>query len=173
MVKGLVELLGGTIGVKSAGLGRGAEFTLSLPLASPPGAAPSPEPKARAQHRRVLVIEDNEDVADTLADALECCGHEVQKAYDAQAGLQIARSFHPEVVICDIGLPIMDGYGLARAVRADEGLADVYLVALSGYAQPEDVRRSIEAGFNAHVAKPPSLDKLNRLLAAAESSRQS
>jgi two-component system CheB/CheR fusion protein len=117
--------------------------------------------------RRVLVIEDNADTADTMAEALSLVGHDVRKAYDAREGLRQARSFHPEVVFCDIGLPIMDGYALARAFRGEAALKGTYLVALTGYAQPADVQRAIEAGFDRHVAKPPDLDELARVLADA------
>jgi CheY-like chemotaxis protein len=88
-------------------------------------------------------------------------------ANDASAGLTLARSFHPEVVICDLGLPTMDGYSFARAVRAEVELRGMFLVALSGYAQPADVQRAISSGFDVHVAKPPSFEKLDRLLSQA------
>lgn len=117
--------------------------------------------------RRVLVIEDNVDAAETLRDALELDGHEVAVAHDGPDGLAKAHESHPNFVLCDIGLPGMDGYAVARAFRSDEALSQVHLVALSGYALPEDLERSAGAGFEQHVAKPLSLEKLESILSAA------
>ena len=103
-----------------------------------------------------------------LALLLNLDGHETEVAFDAAGGLEKARRFHPEVVLCDIGLPgPMDGHGLARAFRADPELREAYLIALTGYGQEEDRRRALEAGFDAHLTKPADLDVLRRLLAAA------
>jgi PAS domain S-box-containing protein len=167
MVKGLVELHGGTVSIRSPGLSRGTEVRLSFPL----GAAPVREqvesvPLSRGP-RRVLVIEDNLDASDTLQIALTLNGHEVKVAHDGTHGLELAAAFEPDIVICDIGLPGMDGYDVARAFRRHQTLRDTFLVALSGYAQPEDLQRAREAGFNRHVAKPTSLDSLEHLLAEA------
>lgn len=115
--------------------------------------------------RRVLVIEDNVDAADSLREVLEFGDHQVAVAYDGVDGLAKAREFMPEVVLCDIGLPGLDGFGVARAFRADAALKDVLLVALSGYALPEDLQQAREAGFEQHLAKPPSIAKLEDLLA--------
>ncbi len=113
----------------------------------------------------MLLIEDNLDAARSLSDALELCGHQVVVASTGPEGLARAHQFRPEVVLCDIGLPGMDGYEVARAFAADEQLRGTYLVALTGYALPEDVRRASEAGFRQHIAKPPSLEQLEQLLA--------
>jgi two-component system CheB/CheR fusion protein len=113
----------------------------------------------------VLIIEDNIDAADSLREALEFSEHEVEVAYNGPAGIAKARKYKPEVVFCDIGLPGMDGFDVARAFRADDALRGTYLVALSGYAQPEDVLRASEAGFDQHLAKPPSLERLEQALA--------
>jgi two-component system CheB/CheR fusion protein len=121
--------------------------------------------------RRVLVIEDNKDAADSLQEALQLNGHEVAVAYDGHAGLLTAREFRPEIVICDIGLPQMDGYQVARAFRADAALNGVRLIALTGYAGPQDRRRAQEAGFNRHIAKPPSIEELEQLLADDSAAR--
>ena len=165
MVKGLVELHGGGIQAQSDGLGKGAAFVVRLPLDT--GAAPAPA-AARASGprvcRRVLIIEDNLDAAESLREALELGEHEVEVASNGPDGIERARSFHPDVVICDIGLPGMDGYDVARAVRHDPGLQSVWLVALSGYALPEDLERASEAGFQQHLAKPPSVEALERVL---------
>ncbi|MCK6550183.1 response regulator [Myxococcota bacterium] len=116
--------------------------------------------------RRILVIEDMADAADSLRDALEYGGHQVEVAYDGRAGIDKAREFHPDVVLCDIGLPGMDGYEVARALRSEAELSGVHLVAITGYALPEDQRRAVEAGFERHLVKPPSLYALEALLAA-------
>jgi two-component system CheB/CheR fusion protein len=118
---------------------------------------------ARAR-RRVLVVEDNVDAADSLREALELGGHTVDVARDGPAGLAAARALRPEVVLCDIGLPGMDGYEVARAIRADPELGGTFLVALSGYTMPVDVQRATDAGFERHLSKPASLDELEALL---------
>ncbi|MBI5485818.1 MAG: GAF domain-containing protein [Deltaproteobacteria bacterium] len=166
LVKGVVELHGGTIEVRSDGLGKGAEFAVRLPLL-PAGAvaAAPPAPDRPRVPRRILVVEDNIDAADTLRELLELRGHRVEVAYDGPDGLARAREFRPEVVLCDIGLPGMDGYEVARAFHADDVLRDIRMVALSGYALPGDLQRAAQAGFAHHLAKPPSLEKLEELLA--------
>jgi two-component system CheB/CheR fusion protein len=165
LVKGLVELHGGKVSATSAGKGCGAEFVVRLPLdasvaPSPPISAPS------VAQRRVLVIEDDLDVADALRSALEVGGHEVTVAADGPDGIAMARSLKPDAVLCDIGLPDMDGYEVARRMRADPALSGTFLIALSGYAQAEDVQTARAAGFDAHLAKPASLAKVQRLIAA-------
>jgi PAS domain S-box-containing protein len=169
LVKGLVELHGGHVGARSDGPGLGAEFTVRLPLVTPaaqPG-APAP-PASRAPpgppRRRVLVIEDNLDAAESLREVLELDAHEVAVAHDGPEGVAMARELRPEIILCDIGLPGLDGYAVARALRSDVALRGTLLVALSGYAQPEDRQRSQEAGFDHHLAKPPDLDELAALL---------
>jgi CheY-like chemotaxis protein len=123
----------------------------------------APEPR-----RRCLVIEDHADAAESLALLLRLAGHEADVAFDAGEGLEKARRLRPEVVLCDIGLPgAMDGYGVAKALRADPELQSAYLIALTGYGQVEDRRRAMEAGFDAHLTKPADLDALRRLLASA------
>jgi len=168
LVKGLVELHHGTIAAHSLGLGQGAEFVIRLPLAlegvSSDGHVRSSTPVPGGR-RRVLIIEDNVDAADSLREALEFGEHEVEVAYNGPAGIAKARKYAPEIVFCDIGLPGMDGYDVARAFRADDALKGVYLVALSGYAQPEDVQRATEAGFDRHLAKPPNLESLEQTIA--------
>lgn len=122
---------------------------------------------------RILVVEDNHDAAEMLGELLELAGHEVKLAFDAVSALQLAREFRPQVVVSDLGLPgELDGYGLARALRSEEGLRDAYLIALSGYASEEARQRSSAAGFDAHLAKPPDLSKLEATLAAASPPRQ-
>jgi CheY-like chemotaxis protein len=165
LVKGLVELHGGTVSVRSEGLGRGSEFVVKLPLAPPhEHAAPALLPALlRAPTTRaidILVIEDNVDAARSIAELLEMKGHRVHVATDGLTGIKKARELKPEVVLCDIGLPDVDGYEIARTLRADEGLRFTRLIALTGYAQPEDRQRAKEAGFDAHIGKPPAVDAL-------------
>ncbi|HET9594225.1 MAG TPA: ATP-binding protein [Anaeromyxobacteraceae bacterium] len=168
LVKELVELHGGEVAAHSAGPGHGSEFVVRLPLAAAAERAPAADPEIApaAGRRRVLIIEDNVDAADTLRDVLELAGHEVAVAYDGPQGVAAARRLRPEVVLCDIGLPGMDGFEVARALRADGALDGTVLVALSGYALPRDVERAAEAGFDHHVAKPPSLAALEAILDA-------
>ena len=167
LVKGLVELHGGEISAHSAGLGQGAQFVVRLPAAAAPAATTQPPPaSAVARPRRVLIIEDNADAADSLRIVLELNGHLVEVAYNGPDGLALTRAFEPEVVLCDIGLPGMDGLEVARAIRADGARSkQIVLVALSGYAQPEDLRRAAHAGFDHHLAKPPDLEQIAQLLA--------
>jgi PAS domain S-box-containing protein len=172
LVKGMVELHGGRVTAGSDGPGRGARFTIELPLdggeVAPSAPAPARAPLGEA--RRILVIEDNRDAADSLAEVLALGGHHVEVAYDGPAGLAKARARPPEIVFCDIGLPAgMDGYAVARALRSDPGTAPAYLVALTGYAQPEDQRRARGEGFDLHLPKPPDLSVLERVLAEAPS----
>jgi CheY-like chemotaxis protein len=115
---------------------------------------------------RVLVIEDDLDIAISLKAALEIVDHAVEVARDGREGLAKARAFRPDIVLCDIGLPGMDGYEVARAFRADDKLRATFLVALSGYAQAEDIARARAAGFDHHLAKPASLDAISEVFAA-------
>jgi PAS domain S-box-containing protein len=166
LVRGLAQMHGGRVEARSDGLGHGAEITLHLPLdtAPTPTAAPR-EPAAKAVVRRVLIIEDNIDAAESLKEALALDAHHVEVAYDGPTGLEKARECAPEVVLCDIGLPGMDGYEVARAFRADAALRESSLVALTGYALAEDRQRALDAGFDGHLAKPPDLGALERLMA--------
>ena len=168
LAKGLVELHGGEISAHSDGVGKGAEFVVRLPAEVAEVALP-PSRRAEAEHapRRVLIIDDNADAADSLLEVLELGRHEVAAAYDVPEGLAKARAFRPDVVLCDIGLPGMDGYDFARACRADDALKEIVLVALSGYALPEDLERARKAGFDCHLSKPPSLEKLEQILGEA------
>jgi len=173
LVKGLMDLHGGEVQAGSAGLGRGSRFTLRLPLVeavavSPrePEEATAPDPETGP--RRVLVIEDNVDAAESMQMLLELSGFEVATAMDGLAGLEAARRFRPDVVLCDIGLPGgMDGYAVARELRADDALRPVRLIALTGYGQAEDQRRAYAEGFDLHLTKPVDPALLPDLLAKA------
>ncbi|HEY6104465.1 MAG TPA: ATP-binding protein, partial [Anaeromyxobacteraceae bacterium] len=163
LVKGLVETHGGTVDVSSPGKGAGSEFVLRLPLAAAP-ATPEVAPVAPPPPRRVLVIEDDVDGAESLQLALKVEGHEVFVAHDGPTGLERARELRPEVVLCDIGLPGMDGYMVARALRRERGLRDTFLVALTGYALPEDLRRAADAGFDVHLTKPATIEAVQEVM---------
>jgi len=115
----------------------------------------------------VLVVEDNEDAAETLREMLLMWDHEVEVARDGREGVERARLFRPDIVLCDIGLPVMDGYGVARALRADPAFSSVLLVAVTGYAAPEDRRRAANAGFDRHLGKPVPLELIEEVLAAS------
>jgi chemotaxis methyl-accepting protein methylase/CheY-like chemotaxis protein len=165
LVKGLVEQHGGQVHAASEGPGKGAEFTIQLPLVqAPPTVRPATAGGLPRSTRRILVIEDNLDAANSLREALTLAQHEVEVAYRGPDGLDRAREFKPDVVLCDIGLPGMDGYQVARAIRADSELRSVHLIALTGYALPQDLAKAKEAGFDQHVAKPPSMEKLEEVL---------
>jgi two-component system CheB/CheR fusion protein len=167
LAKGLAELHGGRMEARSPGLGRGADFTLALPLMSdsPVAAAAGPSRRPLAR-RRVLVIEDNLDAAETLRGVLEMNDQEVAVAHDGQEGLAKARALNPDVILCDIGLPGLSGYEVARQIRADPSLSPT-LIALTGYALADDQRRAFEAGFDHHLAKPFALTELERVLAGS------
>ncbi|HEY3354988.1 MAG TPA: ATP-binding protein [Polyangia bacterium] len=169
LVRTIIDLHGGLVAATSAGPGKGSVFTLTLPQAPPAAVAVDVAATPRAG-RRVLVIEDNPDAAHTLREVLEIEGHKVEIAYSGPEGLAAARHFRPEVLLCDIGLPGMDGYAVAHAFREDTRLRDVYLVALTGYAQAEDRQRATAAGFQAHLAKPSTLDAIRRVLEIARPS---
>jgi PAS domain S-box-containing protein len=167
LVKGLVEMHGGRVELRSEGVGRGAEFTLSLPLSADAAlhAEAAPSRRDAPVRQRVLVIEDNLDAAETLKEVLEMNGQDVVAlAYDGQDGVAKARALQPDIVLCDIGLPGFDGYEVARQLRVDPGLAAT-LVALTGYARPEDQRRAIESGFDHHLGKPVDIAQLQAVLA--------
>jgi CheY-like chemotaxis protein len=167
MVRGLVALHGGSAEVESDGPGHGARFTFDLPLGHLDSESMSPSVPITRACRRVLVIEDNPDAAESLQTALVSLGHVVETAHDGSAGLARAREFRPEIVLCDIGLPVMDGYAVARALREDAQLRGAVLVAMTGYAQPDARHRAAEAGFHDHLPKPPSIERLEEVLARA------
>jgi PAS domain S-box-containing protein len=164
LVKGIAELHYGTVRVESAGTGAGAEFIVRLPLLTAADVAEATRASARAAAGscRVLVVDDNADAAESLAQIVRMLGHAAEIAYDGLSALAKARANPPDVVLCDIGLPGMSGYDVARALRAAGHRMSLF--AVTGYAQPDDVKRAVEAGFDGHVAKPVDVAQLERLL---------
>jgi signal transduction histidine kinase/CheY-like chemotaxis protein len=163
----LLELHGGQIQAASDGPGKGAEFTLRIPreeeLSEPAHGTETGLPGKET--RRILVVEDNRDAAESLGLFLELCGYGVTLAYTGPEGLEAAKSVRPDIVLCDIGLPGMDGFQVAGALRRNPETAEVRLIAVTGYGQEEDRRRALEAGFDVHLVKPVDPEKLLGYLA--------
>ena len=162
LVRSLAERHGGTVVAHSDGPGTGSEFVVRLPAeeaATPALPAVIPVDTGDAGSR-VLVVDDNRDAAELLGETLKACGHLVKVAYDGAQALVLAATFRPDTAVLDIGLPLMDGYQLARRLRLLPGLAGLRLVALSGYGQQEDKARSMDAGFDVHLVKPADLDSI-------------
>jgi len=166
LVKRLVRLHGGEVRAESAGPDQGSRFTVRLPLAEAPAAVQAPAAvPAQAQPRRVLVVDDNEDAAESMAMLLSLLGHEVRVQHDGPAALATAAEFLPQAVFCDVGMPGMDGFEVATRLRQDPRLAATLLVALTGWGSQDDRKRSHAAGFDAHLTKPASLDAIMALMA--------
>lgn len=166
LVKALVELHGGSVEARSDGLGKGAEFIVQLPLQEHCADEVAPERRAPdSARRRILIIEDNADVAESLREIMQMEGHEVQVATSGTEGLEKARHFQPRVVLCDIGLPTMNGYEVVQRFRADERLREVCFVALTGYTTEVDKQRAAQSGFDFHLPKPPSVERIKEILA--------
>ena len=166
LARSIAELHGGVLTAHSEGLGKGSEFVLRLPAAQAPQgreavAAPAGEPAFR---QRILVVDDNVDAAESLGTMLAYSGHDVRVAHGGVEALSTAREFVPNVMILDLGMPEMDGYAVARAVRSDPRFASTRLIALSGYGQPDDRRRTADVGFDEHLVKPVEHDVLNAAL---------
>jgi signal transduction histidine kinase len=160
----LIEMHGGRVAALSPGLGRGSTFKLWLPLIERPGELAGDAAQHKQLPRRVLIADDNVDAADSLAAVLELDGHVTKPVYSARDVLEQAVAFAPDIILLDIGLPEMDGYEVARRVRAVKRLDSVKLVALTGYGQIEDVRQAQEAGFDDHLVKPVDFETLSRCL---------
>jgi signal transduction histidine kinase/ActR/RegA family two-component response regulator len=168
IVRGLVAAHGGTVAASSDGPGLGTSVVVRLPALAAPAPVEADDPRADAPpsgaRRRVLVVDDNRDAAELLAEALGVAGHDVRVAFDGPGALHLAAAFRPDLGLLDIGLPVMDGYELARRLR--EAHPDVGLVAVTGYGQREDVERARRAGFDGHLVKPVELGRLFDVLAA-------
>ena len=168
LVHKLIRLHGGEVTATSAGSGQGAEFVLSLPISRVDRALPSEEAVASSQtlpRMRVLVVDDQRDVADSIAMLVEHLGHDGHAVYDGDAALALARGSKPDVMFVDVGMPGMTGYELAGYVRGDASLSGVMLVALTGYGRAEDRARALASGFDVHVTKPLSESRLREVLA--------
>lgn len=165
IVKRLIEMHGGEVTARSEGLGRGSTLEVRLPLFRESDPAVPESADLKASHRRVLIIDDNADAANSLAALLDLRGHETQVAYSAREALDRIEAFEPEVVLIDIGLPEVDGYELARRLRATPSLAGMRLVAVTGYGQTDDRQRALAAGFDDHLVKPADLAALDRTMA--------
>jgi len=168
LVRRLLAMHGGSIQAFSAGLGTGSRFLARLPLAPPQPDQPRPETALgpAMQARRILVVDDNQDSADSLKMYLQAAGHDVRVAYGGQAALETAENFAPTVAIVDIGMAEMNGYEVAEAIRRRPSLKSILLIALTGYGQEEDLRRAKVAGFDHHFLKPVDVDALSEILTA-------
>ena len=166
LARALVEMHGGSIAAHSDGAACGSEFVVTLPVAGQAAATPPAKRRAAASSaaRRVLVVDDNQDAAESLAMLLRAYGHSVQVTHDARAALEIAAGFAPDVVLLDLGMPGMNGYEACRALRAQPGGKTMHIVALTGWGQAEDQRRSRDAGFDHHLVKPVEAETLLNLL---------
>jgi CheY-like chemotaxis protein len=170
LARRLAEMHGGTLEARSEGRGEGSELTLRIPLAASLAGDDSPPDSTDAAiaGKRVLVVDDNEDSADTLGMLLELLGAEVRVAHDGAEGLATFQESDPDVVLLDIGMPGMNGYEVARAIRQRFGEHRAVLVALTGWGQEQDRRDAREAGFNHHMVKPVEIGALRRLLASVQ-----
>ena len=164
LVKRLVELHGGTVSAASEGKDRGSEFVVRIPRLSDAAVASRRDADRGQQGRRIVLIEDNRDVRDALRFLLESWGHRVEEAETGARGLEIIRTSVPEIVLVDLGLPGLDGYGVAEAVRAAPGGDAVLLVAITGYGGSQVRRRAKDVGFDAHLTKPVDLQALERII---------
>jgi CheY-like chemotaxis protein len=169
VVKRLIEMHGGTVSASSAGAGQGSTFTIRLPRVAQAGATATDLSMPAITRRRALVVDDNRDAAESLAMLLSLDGHDVQAVFTPEQALERVATFQPEVMLLDIGLPGMDGYEVARRVRALPGGRQIRLIALTGYGQTEDRRRALAAGFNDHLVKPVEPARLAQSLARQES----
>jgi PAS domain S-box-containing protein len=168
LVRRIVEMHDGSVHVYSQGVGKGSEFSVRLPVqrtkGTETGSGASSREAGTPSSRRILVVDDNQDAADTLAAIMRAVGHQVQVAYDGPGALEAARHFIPDLVLLDIGLPGMNGYDVARHLRSELSGRSLALIALTGYGQEEDKKRAREAGFDAHLIKPVDFQLLEAIL---------
>ncbi|MFL5380334.1 MAG: ATP-binding protein [Myxococcales bacterium] len=174
LVRSLVEMHGGSVRARSDGAGKGTEFEVRLPMLAE---APAPSPVRedtllKAERARLLLIEDNPDIGETLRDLLEILGHRVDLASDGLRGVQMALALKPDAALVDIGLPGIDGYEVAQRLRADPVGREMLLVALTGYGRPEDREKALEAGFDAHLVKPVDPEDLTSLIGELSARRR-
>lgn len=178
LVRRLLQLHGGSIQAHSDGRGHGSKFTVRLPVAPSPSTAvglPASTGRQRGNGRnaprRILIVDDSADAAESSAMLLRLDDHEIQLAFDGLSALEAARGFKPEIVLLDIGLPGLNGLEVARRLRQSPEGQGLMLVAMSGYGQPEDHCRSLEAGFNRHLVKPVDHEQFDAVIAAYEGRR--
>ena len=167
LVKGLVELHGGGVEARSGGVGKGSTFVVELPTTNPPQPTQPERPPRLTVGRpieRVLVIEDNRDTAMSLRLLLKKLSLEVDLAFSGPEGIEMARKSSPDVIVCDIGLPGLDGYAVARQLRGNETTRQTFMIAQSGYGQADDVRKAYDAGFDIHLTKPVDFQELKKVL---------
>jgi CheY-like chemotaxis protein len=174
LVKVLVEMHGGTVEARSNGPGLGSEFTVRLPLATLSSAAtsaPIAQEPLSVTARRILIVDDSQDGAESLAMLLELAGHETHQVHDGMSAIEAAGRIRPDVVLLDIGLPRLNGYEVCRRIRKEEWGKDMVLVALTGWGQEDDRQQSRDAGFDSHMVKPVDHDVLERFLASLPAAR--
>ena len=166
LVRHLVEMHGGSVTAQSDGEGLGSEFAVRLGLLGQPAEAAAPPPVGISvkRQRRIVIVEDNADAREMLQMLLSVEGHEVDSAEDGRDGLALIERLQPDVALIDIGLPLLNGYDVARTLRARSQGPPVLLVALTGYGQPEDRQRALAAGFDEHLIKPVNLDRLTQIM---------
>jgi CheY-like chemotaxis protein/nitrogen-specific signal transduction histidine kinase len=167
LVRSLVQLHGGSVEARSEGPGCGSEFVVTLPLGTPSierAERTEPESIPMVSERRILIVDDNIDAAESLGEFLKACGHDIHIAHDGGSAINEAARLRPDAIILDIGLPTMNGYQVARRLRSDVGLTSSLLVAVTGYAQERDRLSAQAAGFDHHFAKPLDVNKLAELL---------
>jgi CheY-like chemotaxis protein len=173
LVRRLVEMHGGTVEARSEGAGKGSEFVVRLPLDRSEGQAaapPSPSDSGTAEKRRVLVVDDNVDAALSLSMLLKLDGHEAVAAHDGIAAIEAAEAHRPDVILLDIGLPRMNGHEVCRRLRELPWGKDLVVIAITGWGQGDDRRKSQDAGFDGHLVKPVRYETLAELLRTATSS---
>ena len=173
LVKRLAEMHGGSIEAKSAGAGQGSEFIVRLPILSEPSVAPpsGPDGAGGLLPRRIVIVDDNRDSADSLAMLLKITGNETFMAHDGVEAIELIEKQRPDVVLLDIGLPRLNGHEVCRHIRKQAWGKDIVVIALTGWGQEDDRRRSEEAGFNGHLVKPVDYDKLIELLSKLTNGR--
>lgn len=174
LVKALTEMHGGTVEAHSPGPGRGSTFVVHLPVAVPaePADAAAPSALRGGSRRRILIADDNRDIADSLALYLALCGHEVRTAWDGLEAVALAAAFRPDAIVLDIGMPGLNGYDACRRIRAEPWASGTLIVAATGWGQEADRQKSREAGFDHHLVKPVDPDVLERILTTGERASQ-
>jgi len=172
-VRQLVELHGGSVRATSGGKGCGSRLTVEFPLGQPSiGRERRSDRRDATRQNRIVIVDDNADAREMLRILLGLAGHEVYEADDGPRGVEMIQATSPEVALVDVGLPGFDGYEVARRIRSASNGGDIFMVALTGYAQPEDRAQALRAGFDMHLVKPIDRNDLVAVLSAAELRRK-